>query len=94
VAVVVFALNGLSGGIRGPSATPSPTAGTSSSSTPTAAATLDLGSLAKPVRDQVIAYREACGPDAPLPPDIGSMNKKQAEAYFGPRIDACGGGGD
>ena len=93
-AVIVLAANGLPDSIGSPSVTPSPTTRASASATPTAAPTLDLGSLVKPVRDQVIAYREACGSDAPLPPDIASMNKKQAEAYFEPRIDACGGGGD
>jgi hypothetical protein len=90
----VFAANGLPGGLQAPSVTASPTTRTSASPTPTPAATFDLGSLVKPVRDQVIAYREACGSDAPLPPDVASMNKKQAETYFKPRIDACGGGGD
>jgi hypothetical protein len=43
------------------------------------------------VRDQVEAYREACGADAPLPADLASMNKRQAEAYFEPLIRACRG---
>ena len=37
------------------------------------------------------AYREACGADAPLPADLESMNKREAEAYFAPLIRACRG---
>ena len=52
----------------GPSggATPSvsQTATPSASPTPTVVPTVDIGSLPKPVRDQVEAYREACGADA------------------------------
>jgi serine/threonine-protein kinase len=91
VAVVILAVNGLPGAASS-SATASPSARATALATPSASPTTDIRSLPKPIRDQVIAYRQACGADAPLPPDLASMNKKQADAYFGPRIKSCGGG--
>ena len=44
-----------------------------------------------PVREEVDKYREACGADAPLPPDLASMNKKEAEEHFKPLREACEG---
>ncbi|MEO8246571.1 MAG: serine/threonine-protein kinase, partial [Chloroflexota bacterium] len=69
------------------SASPAPTV----SPVPTAVPTIDIGSLPKPVRDQVRKYLDACGGDAPLPDNLASMNKKAAENFFGPLIETCGG---
>ncbi len=79
------------GGVPSPTASP-----TSISATPSPTATplptvLDLGTLPKPVREEVEQYREACGADAPLPPDLASMNKKDAEEHFKPLREACEG---
>jgi hypothetical protein len=99
VLVVAFlALNAARGALPGSSASASasstfgasPTA--TVASTPTAVPTLDIGSLPKPVRDEVGKYLEACGDGAPLPDNLASMNKKAAEDYFAPLIEACGGG--
>ena len=97
VVVAFLAFNAARGGLPQsgptPSATPSasPTPTLSPSPTATAVPTLDIGSLPKPVRDQVRKYQEACGTDAPLPDNLAAMNKKAAEDYFEPLIEACGG---
>ena len=93
VAVVILAVNGLPGAASS-SASASPSARATPLATPSASPTTDIGGLPKPIRDQVITYQQACGEDAPLPPDLAKMNKKQAEAFFGPRIKSCDGGGD
>ncbi|HET7686195.1 MAG TPA: serine/threonine-protein kinase, partial [Candidatus Limnocylindria bacterium] len=96
VAVALVALAAFNGarlpGVPGasPSGTPA-TATPTATGTPTPEPTLDLASLPKPVRDEVEKYQEACGADAPLPPDLASMNKRQAEAYFEPLTEACEG---
>ena len=104
VLVVAFmAFNASRGGLPGtggsasPSATPSGTAATPTATpvaTPTPVPTLDITTLPKPVRDQIEAYQEACGTDAPLPDNLASMNKKAAEDYFKPLIEGCEEGDD
>ncbi len=96
VLVVAFlAFNAARGGLPGAGssalATPSASPTTTVAPTPTVAPTLDIGTLSKPVRDQVRKYLEACGEGAPLPGNLGSMNKKAAEDYFEPLIEECGG---
>lgn len=71
----------------GPTPSASPTA--TPTAAPTASPTLDLETLPKPVRNDVELYREACGPEAALPPDLATMNKHDADAYLGPRTEAC-----
>ena len=93
VAFLAFnaARDGLPGSGSSASATASASPTSTVSSTPTAVPTLDIGTLPKPVRDQVRAYLDACGEDAPLPDNLTGMNKRAAEDYFEPLIEECGG---
>ena len=96
VLVVGFLLsNGVTGEVPGPPSSASATVSASPTATvaptPTQVPAVDIGSLPKPVRDQVRKYLDACGEGAPLPADLASMNKKAAEEYFKPLIEACGG---
>ena len=69
-----------------PAAAPVPTPSATPIPTP-----FDIGTLPRPVREQVERYREACGADAPLPEALAAMNKKEAEDHFKPLIEACDG---
>ena len=72
-----------------PSATPTPIQTATPDPTPTPAPTLDIGTLPRPVQEEIDRYREACGRDAPLPDGIETMNKKQAEEALEPLRKAC-----
>jgi eukaryotic-like serine/threonine-protein kinase len=47
------------------------------------------GGLPRPVARLVDEYHEECGEEAPPPPDLTGMNKKQAEEVMEPLIEAC-----